>query len=79
MSLRIQVTTIVGILLADGWHNVMPETLDLDAYELFDDKLPLHLGGQGGVCPTGATWQEEEGDIWLSAPLTSILAVREKI
>ena len=79
MSLKIQVENIVDILLADGWHNVMPETLDLDAYEFFDGNIAVHKGGQGGICSTGATWQEEDGELWLTAPLTSILAIREKI
>ena len=52
----------------------------LDAYEFIQDRetgkapITLHGGGQGGICSTGATWQEK-GALFF-CPLTAILAVR---
>jgi hypothetical protein len=77
MSLAIYVDQVAEVLLTDGWHKVNKFTLD--AYEFIqkrDGKEPivLHGGGQGGVCSTGATWEEKGASFF--CPLTAILAVR---
>ena len=77
MSLAIDVDQVAQVLLVDGWHKV--ESFTLDAYEFIQkhdgkDPIVLHGGGQGGVCSTGATWQEKGASFY--CPLTAILAVR---
>ncbi len=82
MSLAIDVDRVTQVLLADGWHEVefsgSTSSFSLDAYEFIqghegkaDDVL--HGGGQGGICATGATWQEKGATFF--CPLTAILAV----
>jgi hypothetical protein len=84
MSLAIDVHRVTQVLLADGWHKVDFDdggnsSFTLDAYEFIQKRgtgkasETLH-GGQGGVCSTGATWQEK-GAIFF-CPLTAILTVR---
>lgn len=77
MSLLIDAKTITGVLLADGWHNVVPDTFGLDSYEYIygDYDHLMHGGGNSGVCATGFTFSEELGTS-ISGPLTAILAVR---
>ena len=86
MSLSIDVDQIAGVLLADGWHEVdfdeNTSSFRLDAYEFIqthkgkaDDVL--HGGGQGGICSTGAVWQEKGHLVY--CPLTAILAVRVRM
>lgn len=79
MSLLIDAKTVTGVLLADGWHTVIPDTFTLDSYEFVygDYEHPLHGGGNSGVCATGFTFSEEWGSN-ISGPLTAILAVRHK-
>jgi hypothetical protein len=71
MSLQIDITKIMAVLLSDGWHHVINGTFDLDAYELgvfamaLDDMCrkrvweyePTHRGGESGVCATGFTFK----------------------
>lgn len=81
MSLAIDVTRVVSVLLADGWHEVKKGTFVLDAYEYgvsteegFD---LLHGGGRAGVCSTGFQFVTSQDDrlVEMSGPLTAILAV----
>jgi hypothetical protein len=85
MSLAIDVHRVTQVLLADGWHKVDFDdggnsSFTLDAYEFIQKRETgkasetLHGGGQGGVCSTGATWQEKGASFY--CPLTAILAVR---
>lgn len=77
MSLAIEVDEVAGVLLADGWHVVDDDSFDLDSYEFLHGEVPLHLGGQSGICATGFAFKEG-GDVVLG-PLTSILAVRCRV
>lgn len=79
MSLLIDIDRVTEVLLADKWHTVDNGSFSLDAYEFIEEgeggkKIVLHGGGQGGVCSTGATWQEKSASFY--CPLTAILAVR---
>lgn len=84
MSLSIDVDRVTEVLLADGWHKVDSHegtsSFALDAYEFIQKhegrREPdiLHGGGLGGICSTGATWQEKNSIMY--CPLTAILAVR---
>jgi hypothetical protein len=82
MSLAIDVDRVTHVLLADGWHKVQGRSFDLDAYEYIqksdEEPIPLLRGGSvTGIPSTGACWNEA-GDVRLSCPLTSILAIKEK-
>lgn len=76
MSLAIDVDKVVSVLLADGWHEVLKESFELDSYEFTWSGSAVHGGGQSGVCATGFTFLVTEQGIKLAGPLTAILAVR---
>lgn len=77
MSLAIDPTAIIAVLLHDGWHPV--ESFEVDAFEVIDhpdeerphDFLMLHSAGQG------FRFEDDQGRV-LAAPMTSILAVRTR-
>lgn len=77
MSLLIDVETVTAVLLADGWHDVIPGTFYLDAYEFVssDQSETLHRGGQSGVSATGFSFSDGLRTT-ISGPLTAVLAVR---
>lgn len=75
MSLAIDVDNVTAVLLADGWHTVVDDSFNLDAYEYTWQGEALHGGGQSGVCATGYAFTDSDGDS-LAGPLTAILAVR---
>jgi hypothetical protein len=80
VSLYINTNKVTAVLLADGWHDVVPNTFDLDSYEMHDGAEYLLLGGgqADGVCQIGFGFiEEEEPDTTVYGPLTSILAVKE--
>jgi hypothetical protein len=83
MSLAINPSLIVELLLADGWHHVYGSSFDIDSYEyLDDDGLVLYGGGTGFTFIECAVvgledWQGEPG-LKISGSLTAILAVKEK-
>jgi hypothetical protein len=85
MSLAIDVERVTRVLLADGWHDVLPlvgrptvSSFTLDAYEFFsedDDREPLLAAGtvDGGMS-TGFSFYEGVYH-QICGPLTAILAV----
>lgn len=79
MSLSIDVDAVTAVLLADGWHDVLEGSFDLDSYEFTvgkgNDERILHGGGDSDICAIGFTFAVRGGDR-LSGPLTSILAVK---
>jgi len=75
MSLAIQTNDVVGVLLADGWHEVKRGSFDLDAYEFEKDQVEVHGGGKSGVCATGFTFRDLDDGCFMG-PLTSVLSVR---
>ena len=87
MSLAIDVDRVTAVLLVDGWHTVVADSFELDAYEYVREieqpegtvwPAGVRLGGgQDALIPMiGATWFE--GDFRLYCPLTAILAVKLK-
>ena len=82
MSLHIDPAKVVGVLLADGWHDVADASFTLDSYEYVEDDLVLHGGGQSGVCAAGFAFTEAsvpgpsfDGRRLIAGPLTAVLAV----
>jgi hypothetical protein len=76
MSLAIEVDNVKSVLLADGWHEVAPNSFQIDAYEFRDgDEVLLKGGAANGVISTGATWKGTGGES-IACPLTSILAIK---
>lgn len=73
MSLSIECTEVQGVLLADGWHEVEPESFCLDAYEFMDaDYLVTGAGNGFQFTELGYV----DGAAIISGPLTAVLAVR---
>jgi hypothetical protein len=80
MSLAIDVDTVTAVLLADGWHDVIDDSFDVDAYE-FEEKIAegedprlLHGGEHSGISDSGFVCRTSQGMI--CGPLTSLLAVK---
>lgn len=75
MSLAIDVDSVTEVLLRDGWHKVIDDSFDTDAYEfLHEGRLLVGGGSVAGISATGATWKERD-DTWVACPLPAILAV----
>ncbi|MBO4270407.1 hypothetical protein [Microbispora triticiradicis] len=85
MSLAIDVDRVAFVQLADGWHEVINGTFDLDSYEYVrrhgNHEQTLHGGGNSGVCATGYVFSTRLGDrlVVMSGPLTAIVAVAELV
>lgn len=87
MSLAIEISSVTQVLLADGWHNVVNDSFEIDAYEYVDAGQGGHrrFGGSGDNA-TGFTFAERLQDgalkstprVTIKGPISSILAVREK-
>lgn len=82
MSIGIDVEKVIGVLLRDGWHEVVRGSFGIDAYEFLETDEPcgrprLVLNGESilGQTSTGAAWNEPGGTS-IACPFTSILAVR---
>jgi hypothetical protein len=76
MSLAIEVDDVVEVLLQDGWHPVVDETFEIDAYEFrHGDVVRVSGGSIEGVSSTGATWKEPSG-VWVACPFPQIRAVK---
>lgn len=87
MSLLIDINRVESVLLADGWHDVVDGSFDLDAYEFGTweqnreytsgkEFRAVHGGGQSGVCATGFSFKTNHEATLISGPLTAILAVK---
>jgi len=76
MSFAIEVDNVVEVLLQDGWHPVVNETFEIDAYEFRHGAVVRVSGGSiEGVSSTGATWKEPSG-VWVACPFPQIRAVK---
>lgn len=79
MSLAIDSDSVTRVLLADGWHDVLEGTFNIDAYEfMYCGDGVLHGGGASGICPSGFEFRTA-GGVVLSGPLTSVLAVEHPV
>ncbi len=81
MSLALDVTKIVAVLLADGWHPTLRDSFKIDGYEFVADAEIVLRGGQcERVSSLGFTFTEAGTDraIEISGPLTSVLAVKSR-
>lgn len=67
MSLGISVNKVIGVLLADGWHEVAGESFKLGSYEFLgspegqqQDGEPqlVHRAGDNGICAAGFQFAE---------------------
>ena len=70
---QIATTTVVAVLLADGWHQIVPGSFSLG---------PLALGGRADLGLPGFWFQEADAGrpyrpTVLAGPLDSIIAVRQ--
>ena len=81
MSLAIDVDTVTAVLLADGWHDVIDDSFDVDAYEFEENNLLegedprlLHGGEHSEISDSGFVCRTSQGMI--CGPLTSLLAVK---
>jgi hypothetical protein len=87
MSLAIEVDYVTGVLLRDGWHEVLENSFTIDAYEyvhseagstLFERELLVKGGKVKGVSATGAAWTEPGGSC-VACPFPAILAVKYRL
>jgi len=82
MSLSIDIDTVSAVLLADGWHDVIDDSFEVDAYEYVQGKALRFRGGQSALIPaTGFQFKEAQGvggAVMVYGPLTAILAVKGK-
>lgn len=79
MSLKIEVSKVQAVMLGDRWHEVVPGTFDLDAYEYVEGGSTIHGGGSAGVVSTGFHFFEDKDERFrISGPITAIQAVRTK-
>lgn len=67
MTLRIDVAKVYAVLLPDGWHNVVDDSFELEAYEYIREPsragghVDIRLGGgagESGVPTTGFMFME---------------------
>lgn len=77
MSLALRIAHVTHVLLADGWHELRPESFDLDAYEFIGEDELIYNGERQG-CSTGFTFTLTDGTR-VSGPITSVLAVRHAL
>ena len=76
MSLYVEIDDVKFVLLADGWHEVVDRSFEMDSYEFHHEK-ELRLGGGSDprMSSVGARWTEKDGAS-LVCPATSILAIK---
>ncbi|WP_370124333.1 hypothetical protein [Streptacidiphilus sp. MAP12-33] len=78
MSLRINTSAVRAVLLADGWHVIVPGSFRLDVLE-FSQHDPVVPAGSAEPNPIRSTggdgFEFEEEDGMVAGPLSSVLAV----
>lgn len=83
MSLAIDASRVVAVLVGTEWLGVVPGTFTLDSFEFTDDDGDLiHGGGASGVCATGFSFMSKGGrapNLEVCGPLTAVLAVKLKV
>jgi hypothetical protein len=77
VSLPIDIDRVEAVLLADGWHHVLPQTFDLGVYTFVhaagENRSTLYDGGTG----FGFSEKNTSGEIHrFTGPVSSVLAVR---
>ena len=79
MSHPIDIDRVEAVLLADGWHHILPQTFDLGVYEFVHaagtktKHSILYDGGTG----FGFSEKDSSGQIHrFTGPVSSVLAVR---
>jgi hypothetical protein len=78
MSLPIEVENVIGVLLKDGWHDVVDQSFEIDTYKYLRDGVPEIESGQADEMPSiGATWKERGGS-WVACAFPAIVAVKYK-
>ena len=79
MSLAIDTSKVIEVLLADRWHAVLKDTFAIDSYEFVVDGKPLSGTPDPLMTSMGFTFAEaDRGGHTMSGPLSSILAVKTK-
>jgi hypothetical protein len=76
VSLKIDVSDVSAVLLADGWHEVANGSFSIDSYEFFDGNFLIVGGGQCQGVPSSGFEFVCEDDSVLAGPLTSVHAMR---
>lgn len=74
MSLHIDVDDVTAVLLDDGWHEVLEQSFELDAYECFFEDQRVLGGGTDGISATGFAFTADDGVI--CGPANAIRALR---
>ena len=77
MSLRIDVTTVARVLLADGaWYEVLPGSLTMDTFQWTDrEGIIMASVDLDALPPMGIPFKTRGISGWIPCPLTSIVAV----
>ncbi|HYR87765.1 MAG TPA: hypothetical protein VE422_27020 [Terriglobia bacterium] len=76
MSLAIEVSDVVGVLLKDGWHKVSEQSFELDKFEFVRlSDVRMASGSVEGISAVGARWKEPDG-LWMACQLPNVIAVR---
>ena len=71
MNIFVDPSLVSAILLPDGWHLVVPGTLNTGKYALVEPNTP-------SPAAPGFTFHED-GGVSISGPVSSILAVRRPV
>jgi hypothetical protein len=77
VSLAIKIDDVAEVLMAGEWHVVEAHSFDLDSFEFLHDDLLVHGGGNSGICATGFSFTDGNGNE-ICGPLTSVQAVKVK-
>jgi hypothetical protein len=69
--IQIDATNVVGVLLADGWHDVNPGTFAVATLRSGEEL------GRRGYCFEEANHGSPYGAVTLAGPLDAVMAVRQ--